>query len=414
VSEALSTDHDAGPIASRHTKAVRDGIYSRNFWLVFGATFAANAALSILVLFPLFIVRLHGSAATIGAVIGTSSLAALLTRPAASAAIATRGHRWTALWFLVANAIAMPLYIPLNSIWTIYAVTALNGFANGTARVALFAMIYEILPEGRQGEAMATFSLTGQLPALFAPLLGEAILKRWGFGAYFCSSAALFMLGAAMVAMMPDDRLRRPQAATRGTTAPQLESSYSALLFDPALLTFWIVTLLFGMAITSRASFIAPFAYAQGVRDVGWYFMIYAVLAVIVRASGRTMDRVGVERTLAPSLALLGIGLGLLALTGHTGILYLAAALGGLGHGFAYPAISALVIKQTQARAMGRASTIYTSVWDLSSMAGPYLFGVTAHNLGYGPMFIMAGGLSLAAAIYFVAVQPRVLRQRVP
>src|SRR6266478_2398722 len=191
--------------------------------------------------------------------------------------------------------------------------------------------------------------------------------------------------------------------------AHRRSATRSELSFDPALLTFWIVTLLFGMAITSRVSFIAPFAYAQGVRNVGWYFMIYAVFAVIVRASGRTMDRVGIERTLAPSLALLGIGLGLLAFTGHAGILYLAAALGGLGHGFAYPALSTLVIKQTRAGAMGRASTIYTSVWDLSSMAGPYLFGVTAHYLGYGPMFIMAGGLSLAAAIYFVAA-PRIVR----
>jgi hypothetical protein len=124
---------------------------------------------------------------------------------------------------------------------------------------------------------MATFSLSGQKPALFAPILGEAILKRWGFGAFFCSSAALFMLGAAMVAMMPDDRARRHQAAARRMAAPQLESSYRALLFDPALLTFWIVTLLFGMAITSRVSFIAPFAYAQGVRNIGSYFTIYAV-----------------------------------------------------------------------------------------------------------------------------------------
>jgi len=411
VSEALSAEHEAEPAAPRHASTVHGTIYGRNFWLVFGATFALNTAFSVLVMFPLFIVRLHGNAATIGAVIGTSSLAALLTRPAASAAIATRGRRWTALWFLVLTAFAMVFYIPLHSISGVYAVTALNGFANGTARVALFAMVYEILPEGRQGEAMATFSLSGQMPALFAPLLGEAILKRWGFGAFFCSSAALLMLGAAMVAMMPDDRAGWRQPSARRTAAPQLEASYRALLFDPALMTFWIVTLLFGMAITSRFSFIAPFAYAQGVRNVGWYFTLYSVFAVIVRASGRTMDRVGIERTLAPSLALLGIGLGLLSLTGHAGILYLAAALGGLGHGFAYPAVTALVIKQTQAGAMGRASTIYTSVWDLSSMAGPYLFGVTAHYLGYGPMFIMAGGLSLAAAIYFVTAEPLARRR---
>src|SRR5260370_27628575 len=90
---------------------------------------------------------------------------------------------------------------------------------------------------------MATFSLSGQKPAMFAPLLGEVILKRWGFGAFFCSSAALFMLGAAMVAMMPDDRAERRQASARRTAAPQLEASYRALLFDPALKTLWIVTL---------------------------------------------------------------------------------------------------------------------------------------------------------------------------
>ncbi len=184
MSEALSAEHEAEPAAPRHASTVHGTIYGRNFWLVFGATFALNTAFSVLVMFPLFIVRLHGNAATIGAVIGTSSLAALLTRPAASAAIATRGRRWTALWFLVLTAFAMVFYIPLHSISGVYAVTALNGFANGTARVALFAMVYEILPEGRQGEAMATFSLSGQMPALFAPLLGEAILKRWGFGAF--------------------------------------------------------------------------------------------------------------------------------------------------------------------------------------------------------------------------------------
>jgi hypothetical protein len=75
---------------------------------------------------------------------------------------------------------------------------------------------------------------------LFAPLL--VILKRWGFGVFFCSSAALFMLGAAMVAMMPDDRAERRQTSARRTAAPQLEASYRALLFDPAFLTFWIVT----------------------------------------------------------------------------------------------------------------------------------------------------------------------------
>ena len=61
------------------------------------------------------------------------------------------------MFFLVLNAFAMAAYSPVHSLgWPIYAVSALNGIANGTARVALFAMVYPLLPRGREGQAMAS------------------------------------------------------------------------------------------------------------------------------------------------------------------------------------------------------------------------------------------------------------------
>ena len=56
-------------------------IYTRDFWLIFAATFALNCSLNLFLMFPLFIMKLGGGAGSIGAVVATGSLAALLTRP---------------------------------------------------------------------------------------------------------------------------------------------------------------------------------------------------------------------------------------------------------------------------------------------------------------------------------------------
>jgi MFS family permease len=411
MSDALPPQPVARALAETAAAGSSGGAsYGRNFWLVFASTFAINSVGYLFVLFPIFIVHLGGGATAIGAIVGTSSLAALLARPGVGIAVERYGRRWTALWFLALNVVALALYIPLASLnWMIYAVAALNGLASGTARVALFAMVYDILPDGRQGEAMATFSLSGQAPASFIPLLGEFILDRFGFVPFFLTAAAISALGTVAVAMVPDDRPPRPRTVTSAAADPA--AGYVALLTDSTLATLWVLTFVFGAA-TSVRNFVAPFAYQQGIKNVGWYFAIYAIVAIIVRLSGRVMDRVGFERTLMPSLVVLGIGLGLISETGRFGMLYVGAAIAGAGHGFVYPALSALVIRETKAGAMGRSSNVYTSVSDLSAMAGPYALGLIAGLFGYPSMFVIAGTLSIAGAIYMLAAMPHAIWRR--
>jgi MFS family permease len=96
----------------------------------------------------------------------------------------------------------------------------------------------------------------------------------------------------------------------------------------------------------------------------------------------------------------------LLAGTGRFGLLDIAAVIGGIGHGYLYPALSALVIARTPRASTGRSSSIYSSLYDLGAMAGPYLLGVVAVTIGYGPMFIVSGSIALAGAIFFVIAEP--------
>ncbi len=94
----------------------------------------------------------------------------------------------------------------------------------------------------------------------------------------------------------------------------------------------------------------------------------------------------------------------MVALTGTGGTLLGAAVLGGVGHSYAYPALSAMIIAHTPAGAFGRSSVVYTSVSDSASMLAPYLLGTIATLEGYGPMFVIAGLVSVGAVVYFNAL----------
>ncbi len=401
--DASATAHSIVPDANLHER-----VYTRDFWLVFIATSALNTAANLLVLFPVFVVRLGGGASTIGAIAAIAALGALAMRPAASRAIERRGRRWTALWFLILSAASIWAYLPIRSLgWPLYAVAACNGVANGGVRVALFTMVYPLLPPGRAGEAMAIFSLSGQGPASFGALLGELIVHFFGFTGLFLSAGAITLIAALLVGLVARDDPAAGSGpvgeaiAASASDAPP--ASYRALLADRALIPLWIATVAFSLAISARPSFVAPFAYARGIRSVGVYFTVYGLVAVAVRLNARRFDQIGLQRLLAPALAILGVGVGAVAATGPFGMLELAAAIGGLGHGVAYPVLSALVIRNTPRRAAGRASTIYTSIADLCGMAGPFGLGILAHRAGYPAMFLTAGTAGLAGAIAYAA-----------
>ncbi|HEY6395530.1 MAG TPA: MFS transporter, partial [Candidatus Binataceae bacterium] len=301
--------------------------YGRGFWLVFLATFAINSASNLFVLFPLFVVRLGATAAMIGAIVGTGSLAALAVRPGVGVLIDRIGQRRAAMLLLACDALAILLYIPLHRIGvSMFIVRAIHGAIEGTARVALFAMVYGLLPVERAGQAMAIFSICGMGSEAFAPLVGEAIIRRWGFNVFFLVAAGLTAFAACITRLLPIDReIRRHDKPIDDCANP----SYAALLRDPGLMPLWAATLAFALALSSRFSFVAPYGYQQGIVRVGWYFAIYSGIGVMVRLfGGRLLDRIGTERMVFPSLLLFAIGIGLIAGTGRMGLMYLAAMIG--------------------------------------------------------------------------------------
>jgi len=121
---------------------------------------------------PALVVKAGFGAGALGAVVGTGSLAALAARPAVGGLICY-GRRSTAFAFFALDALASALYPPVRSLgFPIYAVPAVHGAIEDTARVAPFTTVYEMLPAGAR--AMATLSLCGIVPAALAPIVGQS------------------------------------------------------------------------------------------------------------------------------------------------------------------------------------------------------------------------------------------------
>ncbi len=373
--------------------------FGRDYWLVFAASFLLGCEENLFVLFPAYLADMGATPSVIGAMLGLGSLTALVSRPGATAAIGRRGRRSTSVWFLVLDAIAVILYAPLRGLgWGLWAVRAIHGAVEGTARVALFAMVYERLPVDRPGHAMALFSLSSVIPAALAPWGGEALVHQAGFGAFFIAGAILLMGSAGVTRAVGDERAGgSKEGETRGLAA------YRVLLTDARLVPLWLGSVVFAIAVTARFSFVAPFAYSSGLRSIGWYFLMCAAVAAIARILGsRVLDAVGLGRAVGPALAVLAAGTALIAGTPSVAILAGAALIGGLGQGYSYPALSALIIARTPREHAGYSSSIFNSIFDAVGIVGPWLLGLLAEGIGYRWMFAAAGVIAMVGAAFAV------------
>lgn len=373
--------------------------FGRDYWLVFVASFLLGCEENLFVLFPAYLADLGATPSVIGAMLGVGSLTALLSRPGATAAIARRGQRSTSVWFLALDALAVILYAPLHSLglglWT---VRAIHGAVEGTARVALFAMLYERLPADRPGYAMAIFSVSTVTSAALAPSGGELIVRLAGFTGFFVAGAILLVASAAVTrAVGGEQPAASNENRTRGSAA------YRALLTDPRLVPLWLGSAVFAIALTARFSFLAPFAYSSGLRSIGWYFMVCAGVAAIARIFGsRVLDATGLERAVGPALAVLAAGTVLVAATPSVPILVGSALVGGLGQGYSYPAVSALIIARTAPEHAGYSSSIFNSIFDAVGIGGPWLLGLLAQGVGYRWMFVVSGVVAIVGAAFVI------------
>ena len=368
------------------------------------ANFLFFTGLGGFVLLPLHLRRLGATDGQLGLITACFSATAIVVQPLVGAWVDRGGRRAFLVWgAILTAAVALAFAAVPDALGWFPVLRALQGAAFSVFFIANFAVVVDLAPPDRRGQALGIFGISGLISGAMGPALGELLVQAAGFRGLFLASAALPLLAgviSARLSLPPPPRLVAGEGLPgllRGiVSAPRLPMTLGAA---------------FGLGQGVMFTFFPTYAVDLGVRWVGAFAVAYSVTALVLRATTSSLaDTAGRRAVIIPAMMLQAGATVLLASLGpivrgtslQAGpFLMLSGVLGGAAHGFLYPALTALVVDVTPPERRGRIVGVFMAFVLVGQAGGAAGFGHLAHAIGYGPMFailsvLLAGACALA------------------
>lgn len=363
-------------------------LYSPSF-IAFGfANFFTVSSFGAFFLFPLFIKDRGGSESDIGIIMGVFTLASVLCRPWISEMIDRIGRKRSyTIGSLIMTALPFTYLLFRGGLSMFYTplilVRVIHGVGLALCFTAAFTYIADIIPEARLNEGIGMFGVTGLTGLAIGPLIGEIIIERFGFSIFFVTATAIASLGL-MIHLPLKESFKHGDHST--------SSSFFSVLIKRNIFPVAILALVFGIGLAATGNFISPFAKERELPFISLYYICYSSAAILTRiGGGRLADRVGEERIIPYALLLTGGGLMVLIFLSGSTVLAVSGLMSGCGHGFLFPCLNSLVIRNEPIEIRGKITGVFTGGIDAGAFAGSILLGYIGELAGFQALFFAAG-----------------------
>lgn len=370
-----------------------------DFVRVMGAQLAIGFGFSLYFLLPKYLAtELHAGPTTIGTVMSMSLAAAVATTPMMGALLDRFGRRLPmALSGLLVVAASLGMLRVHEVGATLYALRLVQGIGFALGFNAAAALVADIAPFGRLGQAMGLLGTASLITNAVAPALFESVAARWGWAPVFAAASATGLITLLLTFSLP-----RPAAQSFSTSTPVAAPSLTSSRLNAA-------TLANGAAFGTLISFTQPFALARGAERVSTYLVGYTLGALVVRiALGSLADRIGRQRVAQWALFAYG-AVALLTSLLEPGLLLPLGVLFGAAHGFLYPALAALAADgaspERRGRSLANLNAAFNSGAGLAMLGG----GWVAHAAGYPVLFGLVGFITLTSVLSLSASPAKLL-----
>jgi MFS family permease len=362
------------------------------------------------VLLPLHIERLGGTEVEIGLVMGVYSGVGILVQPLLGPWIDALGRKPFMLLGASCLAVSAALAALAPAVPALALVRVLQGVGFSAFFVANFSYVIDLVPPAQRGWALGLYGVSGLASTAITPLVGELIVRRFGFPVLF-----LVMSAVAVVAVVLVLGVREPP---RADVLPTRALAWAREGLDDVFQRHMAITLFFGLGAGTLFAFLPTYAENLGVRTLALFYTAYAGAAMFVRiVGGRAIDTRGRRAVIVPSMFVQAIAPALLAgLAAALGrvptlpavpVLIVAGLLSGGAHGFLYPGLAALVADQAPESRRAAAVGVFSAIWLVGQTAGAFLFGYVTHALGYGLMWtLLSAVLALGALLSLGLAEP--------
>jgi predicted MFS family arabinose efflux permease len=339
---------------------------------------------------PLYTEEAGGGSSGAGLATAVFMLSTVLAQTWMPRILARFGYRAVLAAGMLLLGLPAFLYTPLGAAPAILAVTLVRGAGFGAVIVALAALVVELAPPGRRGEALGLYGVALTLPAIFCSALGLWLVERLGYGPVFALGALAPLFGFVAA-------LGIPSPAGRGEEGSA--GFFSGLRRGPLLrifLLFASCTAASGVVVT----FLPLAAPGPGLFSAATALLVLGVASTLSRWwAGRFGDRRDPRLLLAPSLVC--AALGMVALSSEGLALLGGALLFGAGFGALQNATLLLTMQRVPKSEYGLGSTLWNVAFDAGTGVGAFVFGFVVGVLGFSWAFGLCAGL-LVAALAFI------------
>ena len=365
-------------------------LLSREFLLLLASVSLFGFSWSFYLILPKFFASELGmDAAAIGRAVAIEGLTAVAVTPLVGWLVDRYGRKpWLIFGnFMLAVTGAIYLFVdhegPLlylgQMCWGIGMVMGFNAAGTMTADIA---------PSDRMAQALGLFGAANLGMNAVSPTIGEVLADSVGWSYVFVASAC-----AGLVATLLSTRLREaPRHQPQGQQARRP-------IFGGSLMRVYGATFVMTAAFTALFTLHQPFALELGVTEVRSFFIGFAIVALTVRlGGGRLIDRFGVLRSSVIAFCLYSAVPPMLGILGPHHLFAIGAMM-GLGHGIAYPAVTALGIERADASSRGMVVSIIHGAFNGGHAFFAYGLGFVAATWSYDVAFWMAGAVTLTGAL---------------
>ena len=334
-----------------------------------------------------------------GLAFGAFGVTALICRPFAGRLSDTHGRLPLMVFGALLAALGMVLFPFVDSLTAVVLIRLLQGVAEAAFFVAAFALLADIAPPTRMGEALSYNSLGLYLGLALGPPLGEVLLEKWGFGAAWSGATVLAVLAAALaMAIVEPERV----ADVDG---------HGLLIHRPAM----AISLGFFTSLVAMGGFLA-FASLHsekiGMEDTSLALLVYGSIVVVCRVLfAKVPDRLPSLPLGAASLVAIGVGLLIAATWQAPAGLILGAVVMAVGITFSTPAFFSAIFATASPSERGAAAGTASAFMDLGIGFGPIALGLVASAQGIPWAFATGAAVALVGAVWTASLTraPRIL-----
>lgn len=337
---------------------------------------------------------LGANALGIGVAVGAFAVTTAVLRPIAGREADRRGRRPLLIGGALLCSIAVALHVVTTDLTVLIGLRLLLGVAEAFFFVAGFAMVADLAPPNRAGEALSFNSLSLYLGIAIGPTIGFALLAAGGYGLAFAGGAVLSLAAGILATRIPET------VTTERNQPPTPLFNRHAL--GPSVALFCGVA---GMA--GFLAFVAIYAPRVGMTDAGPVLLLFGLIVVGCRiVFARLPDRVPPFQLAAAALTLGAVGLVVAGLVQSVAGLLVGAAVLAVGVAFLTPALFAAIVARASPAERGSAFGTASLFLDLAFGGGPVVLGVVA-QAGGAPAAFIAGSLVVLAGAAGTALAAR-------